>query len=104
MDIAITATGAGSYLLAGFPYRSSGGDQAVDGNTTSEYNAGTGGGFGFSEQAGSRTSAGAGALTLGWTGDDPFAGPTIAGIEIKEAAGGGGGAAVKQRITLLGVS
>ncbi len=89
-SLAITATAAGSYLVAGFPYRSSGADTGVDGNTTSEYDRGGGGGFGFNERAGSRASVGAGSVTLGWTGDDPFEAYAIAGIEVKAAAGGGG--------------
>lgn len=88
--IAITATGTGSYLVAGFPYRSGGADCAVDANTTSEFDAGGGGGFGFNERAGSRLSSGAGALTLAWSGGGtPFAVSVIAGIEIKQASGGG---------------
>jgi hypothetical protein len=81
----VVASGAGSYLMAGFPYRSSGGDITVDGNTASEYDAGGGGGFGFNERAGSRSSAAAGAVTLGWSGT-PFSWESIAGIEIKDAA------------------
>lgn len=82
-SLAVTATGSGSYLLAGFPYRSAGNDVTIDANTTSEYNAGNGGGFGFNERAGSRTSSGAGALTLGWNSNTPFAWSVIAGLEVK---------------------
>lgn len=85
-SIAVTATAAGSYIVAGFPYRSAGADTAVDGNTADEYSAGGGGGFGFNERAGSRTSSGAGSLTLGWTGDDPFEGPIIGALEVEVAA------------------
>ena len=91
-DISITATGAGSYLVGGVPYRSAGGDITVDGNTTSEYDAGGGGGFGFNERAGSRTSSGAGALTIGYQGGETFLWLTMAAFEVKQAAGGGGDA------------
>lgn len=88
--LAVTATGAGSYLIAGFPYRSSGSDCSVDANTTSEFDAGGGGGFGFNERSGSRLSSGAGALTLAWSGGStPFSVNVIAGLEIKQAGGGG---------------
>lgn len=88
-SIALDATAADSYLIAGLSYRSSGSDTAVDGSTTSEYDAGTGGGFGFSQQAGSRASTGASSHTLGWTGDDVFGAWQAGAIEIKAAAGGG---------------
>jgi hypothetical protein len=84
--LAVTATAAGSLVFVGFPYRSSGGDTGVDGNTTSEYDQGSGGGFGFNQRAGSRASTGTGSLTLGWIGDDPFAFKSIGGIEIKAAS------------------
>jgi hypothetical protein len=87
-SLAVTATASGSYVLVGFPYRSSGSDTAEDGNTTSEYNTGAGGGFGFNQRIGSRTSSGAGALTLGWTGDDIFEATAIGGIEVLAGAVG----------------
>lgn len=84
-SLAIVATAAGSYLLGGLVYRSSGSDTAPDGNTTSEYNAGGGGGFGFNERVGSRISSGASSHTIGFTGDDAFGAWQMAAIEILEA-------------------
>jgi hypothetical protein len=88
--ISISATAADSYLSAGLVARGSGGDQTVDGNTTSEYSSGSFAGFSFQERVYSRTSTGIGGHTLASTGDDPL-NWLMAGIEIK-AAGGGGGA------------
>lgn len=90
--VSVTATASGSLILAGLPYRSAGGDITVDANTTSEYDAGGGGGFNFNERACSRASTGAGSLTLGYGTAELFASWVMAGIEIKAAAGGGGGA------------
>lgn len=85
-DVSITATAAGSYLVAGLPYRSAGGDIAPLTDSTSEYDAGLGGGFAFNERACSRTSSGAGALTVGFTTSEIFQSAAIAGVEIKAAA------------------
>jgi hypothetical protein len=84
-QLAVTATGGGSYLLVGVPYRSGGSDLAVDSNSTSEYDEGTGGGFGFTARAVSRTSSTSGSLTLGFTGT-PFDLQSLGGIEVKQAA------------------
>lgn len=89
-DVSITATAAGSLLLAGLPYRSAGGDIGVDANSTSQYDAGGGTGFGFNERACSRASSGAGALTLGFTTAELFTSAAMGGIEIKAAPGGTG--------------
>jgi hypothetical protein len=86
-DISITATATGSLLLAGLPYRSAGGDISVLADSTSQYNAGAGGGFNFNERACSRASTGAGALTVGYGTAELFASWCMAGIEIKAAAG-----------------
>jgi hypothetical protein len=82
-SLAISASDAGAFLIAAVPYRSSGNDIAVDGNTTDEYSGGGGGGFGFNERAGSRASASGGSITLAWAGGDPpFETCCIAGVEI----------------------
>jgi hypothetical protein len=90
-SLSITATGAGSYLVMGLPYRTDGGGVALvaDGNSTLEFNEGGSGAFAFGGAAASRSSAGAGALTVGFTGT-LLGGNSLGGIEIKIAAGGGG--------------
>jgi hypothetical protein len=98
-DLSVTATAADSYIVVGTVYRASGGTQTISAPSTELYLGGTDGGFGFIERLGKNTSSGAGAVSVAWTGDDPFSGGTIVGFEIKTAAGGGGAAAVpKSRI------
>lgn len=82
----ITSSAAGSLMLMGLPYRSGGGDIAVLSGTTSQYDAGDGGGFGFNERAASKPTTDTSSYNIGYTNTEILTMGFVAGIEIKAAA------------------